>query len=344
LPGPARAEKLDGVHPLRLGLIGAGKHGARYVRHIAEDVAGAALAAVCRRDAAEGRRLAEARGAAFHADYRDLIDAPDVEAVVAVVPASLHEDIAERACRAGKPLLIEKPLATTLAGARRIRDRVAASRVPCMVAHTLRFNTVVRELRTRLPEIAPLHTIYLSQRFEPSPLAWLDRPEESGGGVILQTGVHSYDLLRLFTGGEVREVWCQAWRDVTRRTEDNMLMTCRMDGDVRGMVSISRSSASRSGLIELAGARGQLVGDHALGFAYQIKGWTRTPLPLEDPAPTVREALRAFVDGVTRGTALPITPDDGVRAVAVADACYRAAAAATSVGVEIGGSERGSPR
>jgi len=313
--------------PLRIGLIGAGKHGSRYAKHIREDVPEARLAAICRRNRQEGEHLAAAYGCTYHSDFHSLMRDPYIDAIAVVVPPAFHDPIIEAACQTGKHILIEKPFATSLAGARRMREQIAASGVRCMVAHTLRFNTVVQTLKARLPEIAPLYSIYLSQRFEPSPLVWLDHKAESGGGIVLHTGVHSFDLLHFLTGCEVERVWCQLTQVVTKETEDNFAMTCRMsDSLLTGAVFGSRSTRSRSGLIELCGEKGQLVGDHAHGFAYLLKGWERTILPLDPLVPTVREAIRTFVDSVQHGTPFPITVDDGLRAVAIAEACYQSAA------------------
>jgi predicted dehydrogenase len=312
---------------LGLGLIGAGKHGSRYARHIAEDVPGAVLRALCRRSRAEGEALAARHGAAYHADYHDLLARADVDAVVVAVPPTLHPAIVAAACAAGKHLLLEKPLAASLAEGRHIRDLVAASGVRCMVAQTLRFNAVVQALRAAVESIAPLQFMYLSQRFEPSPLPWLDRKAESGGGIVLHTGVHSFDLVRYLSGREVEEVSCQTARVVTVETEDNFLATCRMsDPLLRAVVTNSRSTRSRNGLIELAGERGQLLGDHAHGFAFVVTGTDRRPLPVGPPVPTVRDAVRAFTDALASGTPFPVTLDDGLRALAVIDACYRSAA------------------
>lgn len=313
--------------PLRIGLIGAGRHGGRYAKHIVEDIPSARLSAICRRQRQEGEQLAAAYGCAYYADFHDLIADPQVDAVAVVVPPALHEAIVDAACQGKKPLLIEKPFAVTVTEAWRMQKRIAASGVRCMVAHTLRFNAVVQAIKARVHDIAPLHSIYLSQRFEPSPLVWLDRKADSGGGIILHTGVHSFDLLRFLTDYEVTQVWCQTSQVVTRETEDNFVMTCALsDPLLKGVVFGSRSTSSRSGLIELSGERGQLVGDHAHGFAYQITGFERRALAVAPPIPTVRETVQAFVEGLHHDTPFPINVEDGLRAVAIAEACYQSAA------------------
>jgi len=324
------------MKPLRIGLIGAGKHGSRYAKHIVEDIPQAELAAVCRRNRQEGEQLATARRCLYYADYRALLADGSIDAVAIAVPPAFHGEIVAAACQAGKPILIEKPFAISVAEGQRLRACIAASGIRCMVAHTLRFNSVVQTLKTHLHEIAPLHSIYLSQRFEPSPLVWLDHKAESGGGIVLHTGVHSFDLLRFLISSEVEKVWCHTTQVFTKETEDNFMMTCRMSEPLlTGAVAGSRSTQSRSGLIELSGEKGQLLGDHTHGFAYLIKGLEYLPLPVAPPVPTVCEALKAFVEGVQHGTPFPITVEDGLRAVAVAEACYRSALSGQAAKVEM---------
>jgi predicted dehydrogenase len=311
---------------LGIGLIGLGKHGSRYVRHIVEDLTDAALVAVCRRNRPEGEKLAAAYRCTFHDDYRDLVANPGVDAVVVAVPPILHPAIVEAACRAGKPLLIEKPLATSLPAAQRIASLVSASRVRAMVAHTLRFNRTVQTVQAHVPEIGPLHALYLSQRFEPSPLDWLDRRAESGGGIVLHTGVHSFDLLRFLTGCEVTRVWCRTAQIITRETEDSFAMACQLSNpSLLATIAGSRAMGGRVGLLELAGARGHLLADHVHGFVHLVRGPERLTLPVPPPVPTVRETLGTFVRALREGTPFPILIEDGLRAVAIVDAAYRSA-------------------
>jgi predicted dehydrogenase len=319
---------------LAVGLVGAGKHGQRYVTHIRADVPELELVALARRDPAAGRAQAEAWGCRLHADWRMLVNDPAVEAVISVVPPVLHPAIAAAVARARKPLLIEKPLATTGAAAREVVRVLRAAAVPVLMAHTLRWNAVVRAIRDGLPALGALRALYLNQRFEPSPLAWLDDPAVAGGGILLHTGVHSFDLVRWLTGAEVARVSCRAARIDTKRTEDNFLAVLELAGsDAFVAVGGSRSTGGRSGLIDVAAADGQLVGDHYHGFAYTIRGLERRPLPVE-PVPTVREALRAFVRLVLDGERPPVEIEDGARAVQIAEACRRSAEA--SAPVEVG--------
>jgi predicted dehydrogenase len=318
-----------------VGLIGTGKHGARYVKHVREDVPELVLAAVSRRDAAAGMAQATRWGCRFHADWRALVADPAVEAVLAVVPPTLHPEITAAVAAARKPLLIEKPLAATGAAAREVVNVLRRAGVPVFMAHTLRWNSVVHTIHDQLGEIGALRALWLNQRFEPSPVAWLDDPVRAGGGIILHTGVHSFDLVRLLTGCEVRRVWCRAARVDTRLTEDNFVASLELDGSPALVaVSGSRSTRGRSGLIDVAGENGQLVGDHAHGFAYRIRGLERTPLAVPGPVPTVREALRAFVRFVLEGEAPPVALEDGARAVLIADACHRSAESGNTVPVE----------
>jgi predicted dehydrogenase len=317
-----------------VGLIGAGKHGQRYLHHIGSDTPELRLVALSRHDATRGAAQASELGCRFHADWQALVADPAVEGVVAVVPPALHRPIVEAVAAAGKALLIEKPLATNGADAGVIVRRVRATGILCLMAHTLRWNTVVRALRERLPDLGPLRALVVNQRFEPSPLEWLDQPELSGGGILLHTGVHSFDLVRWLTGAEVTRVWCQTARAVTVRTEDNFLATLELESnDALVAVGGSRATAGRSGLVDAACRDGQIVGDHQQYWLHTVRGLERTPVPLGDAAPTVREVTRAFARLVLHGEQPPVAPEDGARAVLVAEACMRSAATGLPVSV-----------
>jgi predicted dehydrogenase len=309
----------------RIGLIGMGKHGTRYARHVRDEAPALELAAIARRDADKAAAAAREYGARAYADYRALIDDGGVDAVVAVVPPALNVDIVARAARAGIPVLLEKPAATSMTAGRAMLTALAENPTPVMVAQTLRYNGVVRALAAARDAIGPLRSLTFTQRFEPSRLEWIDDPQQAGG-IVLQTGVHAFDLMRVLSGLEAESVTCQTHMVHTQRTEDNFVATVRLQGGAAlATVSCARTSGARNGHIELSGEGGTLIGDHVLNRAYRVSGTTMQPLPVAEAVPTVREVLRDFVTALRSGAPMPITLADGLRAVAVADACYAAA-------------------
>jgi len=318
-----------------IGLIGVGKHGIRYARHIVNDIPELRLVAIARRDDVARDALATELGCRGYADYRELLAARDVDVVAVVVPPTLHLEILEAAAAAGKTVLLEKPAAHDVATGRKMLAAVRRSGIPVMVTQTLRYNGVVRAIREALPRIGPIHAIRLGQRFEPSRPGWIDDPRFSGGGVTLLTGVHCFDLLRVLSGVEADTAMCSMGVVGTVATDDNFAAVVRMGGGrVLASVAGSRATASRSGGIEVAGEKGQLIGDHTLNQAAIVHGWSAAPLPIPEPLPTVREILRDFTDAVLHGRPMPITLEEGLRAVAIVDACYRSAKSGHAENVE----------
>ncbi|MDX2169412.1 MAG: Gfo/Idh/MocA family oxidoreductase [Deltaproteobacteria bacterium] len=319
----------------RIGLIGTGKHGGRYARHLREDFPDLRLAAVARRDPEKLAAIAHESGARPFTDWRAMLTEAELDAVIAVVPPTLHRDIVIAAARAGVPLLLEKPAAPHLADGRAMRAALAGTSTPVMVAQTLRYNAVVRAMAAARSRIGAVRSLCFTQRFEPSPLDWLDDPARSGGGMILHTGVHAFDLMRRLSGLEPRAVSCQLQRIHTRRTEDNFVATVTLgDEEALATITCSRAAGGRNGHVEVAGEGGTLVGDHVLGHAALVVGTAVEPLPVGASLPTVREVIRDFVGAVRDETPMPIPLDEGLRAVAVVDACYAAARDGRTAAVE----------
>jgi predicted dehydrogenase len=312
-----------------------GKHGRRYAHHITADLPDLELVALARRDRDQAESAAREFGCRFDTDYRRIIEADDIDAVIVAVPPALHFEIIMHAARAGRPVLLEKPAAIDLATGRAMRAELARHPVPVMVAQTLRYNGVVRALLAARETIGAIHSISLSQRFEPSRLAWLDDPAQSGGGITLHTGVHSFDLLRLITGCEADAVSCQMQRVKTQRTEDSFgAVVSFAGGSVLATLSQARTAPGRTGGIEIAGEEATLKGDHVLNQAWRVVGATAEPIEIGPPVATVRDVVRDFADHLRANKPMPISFDEGLRAVAMADACHRAAKTGRTVPVE----------
>ena len=318
-----------------IGLVGLGRHGSRYVRHLLEGIPGCRLAAVSRRDVGAGRAFAERHGLLFVPEWRELVTCKEVEAVVVVTPPALNREICLAAVRAGKPLLIEKPLALTVADAQEMVRAAREAGIMLMTAQTLRFTPVLARLRDRLADVGPLEYLVLTMRTERPPHRWLGDPGQAGGGVLLEIGIHLLDLIRFLTGAEAVEAVADLARRHTDRVEDLALARFRLSTGVSCFVEVSRVSGGRVCRVEAIGRAGQLIADVDRSLLTRIEGRAVTATEAVPDRPTVVTVLEAFAKSLSTGAPVPVSGEDGLRAVAMAEACYRAAREGRSVPVAI---------
>lgn len=311
--------------PLGIGLAGLGIHGARYARHLIRgDVPGARLVAVCRRNETAGKSFADEHGLHYDREVGDLAARSEVDAIVLVLPPNLHAPAALTVLGEGKPLLVEKPLAATRAAAVEVITELERTAGWLMMGHTLRFDEVVRRLRDEVSSLGALRLVAISQRFEPATRAWLDAP--GPGGILLNTGVHAFDLLRYLTGLEASSIGAVCTRSTTRRTDDQFAGIVSLGpGKVQATIDNVRATDSRSGRIEIVGEHGQLWGDHVHRTLVRVRGKETTDLGPVPANPTIPATLAAFVGSVRDGGEPPIGAADGLAALELVEAAELAA-------------------
>lgn len=191
---------------VRVGLIGLGgisrAHALGYRR-----LAQAEVVAVC--DSDEGRASAEARewGAEPFLDYLALLARRDVDAVDVMLPHSLHEEVALAALDAGKHVLVEKPIAPSVAATDRLLAAADRAGRILAVAENTRFVAAYQAVEPlvrsgALGEIQLVRTMICgneTERLSRRDL-WKGRRDGTVGGAILDAGAHSFYLLRWMFG------------------------------------------------------------------------------------------------------------------------------------------------
>jgi predicted dehydrogenase len=189
---------------LPVGIVGAGYFGGQHARAIA------ALDGRARVVAAASRTLAAAAALApcAYDDWRRLVDDPQVAAVCVCTPHHLHEEVAVAAAAAGKAVLLEKPMATSLAACDRII--AAAARVPFMVAQPSRFMPafalalrLIADGRIGRPVHARAAMVKAWARDKRRP--WHLDPAR-GGGMWMTNAIHMVDRLCLVLGAHPHAV------------------------------------------------------------------------------------------------------------------------------------------
>jgi len=310
----------------RLGIVGAGTHGARYLNHATNDVEGLKPVIVARRDAAVGQLLATQHGVRFTTKGEELIDDPEVEAVVIATPPSTHFDFAARALAAGKPVLLEKPMTGTLAEARRLHELATApDAAPLMVAQTLRWNPVMQRIKELWPRLGRVHHIRLAQRLAPTTLAWQRQLAETVGGSVLLTGVHIFDLARWLSGHEVLQVDARHRQVLNPAVEDFFLARAELDDGCWVSFEVSKYTQSRACWIEVVGENGQIWGDYLQGGICLRIGNDEILEEVDAGKPTLPAVLSAWLDIIKGESNNPVTSKDGLRTLEIAAACYASA-------------------
>ena len=319
---------------IRVGIIGTGVHGSRYARHLlGHEVDGLELSVISRRSGAGSAQAGE-WGVGYHPDWRDLVADRRVDAVIATVTPDLNLEIARHCAAAGKPLLVEKPIAVDTGLARSMIAVMDDAGTPLTVAQTLRYNPVILGLRSAISSANVLYAFSATQRLEPSSHPWLANPEVAGGGVILHTAVHLFDALRFITGREIVRVRAIMEKRLNPALEDLFAALVELEGGLIGTVDASKVGGARSGRYEFLGSAGQIQGDQVHGLLEFIRGANREEMPVGPMVPTIPALLTDWLALISGRGPNPIPGEEGLRAVAACEACRKSAAGDEWVTVE----------
>ncbi|MDO4389782.1 MAG: Gfo/Idh/MocA family oxidoreductase [Eubacteriales bacterium] len=238
----------------------------------------AEIAGICSRRLEKAREAAEELNVPYYTDdYRQLLAREEIDAVSVCTPNALHEEIALAALKAGKHLYIDKPLADTAQGARRIADQAEKSGVFTRMVFNNRYLPVTlraRELvdQGRIGRVLSFEGRYLhSGSIDPNkPIGWKQTLQ---GGVLLDLGSHVLDLITWLCGYPEAVFCAQRTLYDTRPTreggatrdlsDDQTLMLLRLPGGAMGQVEASKiaTGANDELTVEIRGEKGALAFD-----------------------------------------------------------------------------------
>jgi predicted dehydrogenase len=330
---------------VRVGMIGAGFIASYHLDGL-RAAGGADVRVIAGRTPEKTAALAARYGiAATTADWREVTDRDDIDAIVITTPDDTHPEIAIAAARAGKHILLQKPMARTADECRLIIAAANAAGVRLQVSFMHRYFEEVVRARQLLAEGAIGRPYSMRMRnATPGPDwgSWFYSRERVGGGVVMQLGVHGIDLLRhLF--GDIDSLSANTALLRTERTladgtvihpdnEDHALALYRFPSGAIASHEMSMSEVAgcdrftleiygERGTIWLRSARGPLAIHAPLHTG--TRDWVVPALPVREPGAAQHQA---FLD-IVRGTLAPdATAGDGLASVLVAEAIYRSSA------------------
>lgn len=224
---------------LRLGLVGCGWIAGAHLRAIAERPERCTLAWAADPNRERAEQVAAAAGCRALTSYPDGLD--EVDAVIVATPHHLHAPVVAEAARAGKHILLEKPLATTLEDADRMLAAVAAAGVTLLVGYTRHYQPEFRRLRAlvesgRYGRVLTLSATMLED-LRGYITGWLARREQLGGGALFSAGGHPLEWL-VSLGGPVVDMRCLRDRfAVEMEGEDTVVAALRFGGGALGTLT-----------------------------------------------------------------------------------------------------------
>lgn len=329
---------------VRVGIIGSGFMGKTNAETVTRYLKNAKLVAIT------GGSRAAALAGEYHVEHEASIEAlvqrKDIDAVMISTPHAAHAPAALAAAQAGKHILLDKPMATSVADCDRILDAARASHVRVMIMFGQRFRTCNLEARRLVHEGAIGKPLMIQEQLLASgglsalPV-WQSLPENYG--TFVGHAVHNIDRIRWITGAEIASVSAHVQRDQKSGNEVSTMALFSLTSGAMATLWVSWAIPSplfpRSGSGALISGETGNIDLDAYGQLRLGKDGHWTVVAEQEPidwqgqgalSPARMKAYQMqhqeFIDSILENRTPSVTGEDGRAAVEVALAAYRSAA------------------
>jgi UDP-N-acetylglucosamine 3-dehydrogenase len=316
-----------GIGVIGCGAIAQNAHLPHYAAHPR-----AQIVAVADIDEPRARAAAEKFGAAnVYTDYRKLLERDDIQAVSVCTPNYLHAEQTLAALQAGKDVLCEKPMATSIGDAERMVEMAQDLDKQLMIAFSHRFypfNQMARQLiaegKIGRPYTVRVRFAHRGPYDSWSAMSdWFFDQQRAGGGAILDMGIHALDIARFVLGAEIRTVSANlATLAHQIQAEDTATISLEFSNGALGYIETGWHSWPGTMGIEVYGSKGSMLVDYTTPMKLwtQDQGWQDvTDFPADGGWPA---QTRYFVDTLLAGEDVHPNGLDGLVALRAALACY----------------------
>lgn len=348
----AQGKEVEELRKLRVGIIGAGRisdaHAEGYLR-LSDRVSIVAVASA-RLDHARSR--AHQWGATYSFDsIDDLLTGCETDAVDICLPHHLHLEAVRKACAHGKHILLEKPMARSLDEADELLATVKTSGVRFMVAHNHVFNPIVQKAKEVIRK-GLIGRVHLAKASSFGWFFFLDDDfrksyERTGGGILIDTGLHLIYILQYLLG-DIESVTTVQGRLVRREmeAEDTAILALRFAVGALGEITVSYASkvpdwekgfpAGWEQSVNILGTEGALslsLTKDSLRYYSEaempstlrpLSGWTAININ-NAYASSFHAEVKHFVESIANSTEPEVGGEEGRKVLEVIGGAYRSA-------------------
>lgn len=315
---------------LKIGVIGTGRIGKVHIATLVQSVPQAVVVAIADVNTGSANEVAKSFGiTSVFNNYMDVINHPDIEAVVICSPTDTHARYIVDAAKAGKHIFCEKPVDLSLEVIKGAIQAVSTAGVKLMVGFNRRFDPNFSKIKQLVIEgkIGDPHILKITSR-DPAP-----PPAEYSavsGGMFMDMTIHDFDMARYIVGSEVTEVYTKATVLVDPAIGkagdvDTAIITLTFVNGAIGVIDNSRKAVyGYDQRVEIFGSKGMLCADNNYpeNHRYFASDGVHSSLPLNFFMDRYLEAyaneMKIFCEAVINNLKLPVTGSDGLMSVAIA--------------------------
>jgi UDP-N-acetylglucosamine 3-dehydrogenase len=313
---------------LGCGIIGCGGIAAMHADAISK-TPGVRIVAVHDVNAEARLRGAETSGCPGFSDLDEMLGVAGMDFVIVATPPAFHAQCAIRAIERGLHVLCEKPVAMNLAEAEQMVARAGAKGVRLIPAFCHRHAASTKTMRAMIADGSIGDLLLVRNQFQGRALqlldTWFTRRELSGGGVVMDTLVHSIDLFHSLAGYTASAGAAMASKGFGLEVEDTAVLTLVSESGAVGTLTGSWAVGSGRAEIEVFGSKGSLLFDYFLPdrVVWQKEDGTREAIGVENAGERFVNQMRHLA-GLLGGTvAEPLVGErDAVESMRVVDMVY----------------------
>lgn len=319
---------------VRWGIIGCGDVAEHKGGPALYNVPHSRLVAVMSRRAHRAEDFARRHNAGrFYTDVDDLLADAEVNAVYIATPPNVHAGLTERAARAGKHVLCEKPMAMTVAECRRMVQTCHDHDVQLIIAYYRRFFPVVEKMKEALAEGVigrPLRARtavanYYTPRAD-GERGWLTQQGTAGGGFLTDVATHRLDLLAHFLGTVRTVAALVETQHFDFAVDDASSLVMHFENGAHAMGSFNWNVDASVDEFEVWGTRGRLLARNLGAGELEIHaGGTVAHHHLPAPSITHLGLVDHFVQCLRAGRPNDLPGEEGMQATRMTEAAYQSA-------------------
>lgn len=314
------------MQKLKVGIIGAGRIGQVHAKSITYHIPQAKIVAISDIYYEGAEKVAESLGIPnAYEDYHEILNNPEIDAVLICSSTDTHADIAVEAAEAGKHIFCEKPVDLTVAKIKKVIAAVEKAGVKLQIGFNRRYDHNFAEIKRLANDgkLGKLQTIKITSR-DPEPPS-IDYVKVSGG-IFLDMTVHDFDMAR-FIGGEVEEVYANAAVTVDEAIGeagdvDTALIALKFKNGAIGVIDNCRKACyGYDQRLEVFGTGGQAsaANDTPTNVSYINENGNMTDKPLyfflERYMQSFTDEMTEFINAVQNDELTKTTVNDGLEAL-----------------------------